>query len=271
MAPAGMPLTKAAVKPELPPDDTFRAAKPIDYIRTSTGITGLDRVLGYNRGDPLKRCGLPRPSVIVIGGLAGCGKSTLLMQVCAYCADRSMMYNSTEQPLGEIRANADGLNLGDQFLDVKARAINDLPALLEELHRVDPHIVILDSINDLKHSKAQSKDPTIIQVEIAQALMVESATCNRTILVVSHLNKDGEFSGRADLSHAVGATLMMTKVGLKRRQVKAIKNRHGSTHEIALFDMEESGLIEVEFGEDAQSAAQNQQSAPDAPPKRGMF
>ena len=226
--------------------------------------------------EPMRCIGVDAPTRTYLVGdrMIPTHNSTMLMQMCAYVADRSVLYNSTEQPLGEIRANADALGLGDEFLSVKAREIKDLPIFIEELHRVDPHIVVLDSINDLKHSAAKSKDPNIIQIEIAQALMDESAGFNRTIFVISHLNKEGGFTGRADLSFAVGATLMMVKVGTgKRRHLRAIKNRFGGTHEIALFDMEETGLVDVEFGEDSQSAAQNQQSAPDAPstPKRGMF
>ncbi len=226
--------------------------------------------------EPMRCIGVDAPTKTYLVGdrMIATHNSTLLMQMCAYCADRSIMYNSTEQPLGEIRANADGIGLGDQFLDVEARAIDDLPVLLEELHKVGPHIMILDSINDLKNSATRLKDPLTIQVEIAQALMKESSDYKRTIFVISHLNAEGNISGRADLKHAVGATLMFSKLGPKRRQLKAMKNRFGGTHEIALFDMEENGLVDVESGDEAQSAAQNQQSAPDSPPalaKKGPF
>jgi hypothetical protein len=197
--------------------------------------------------------------------------STLLMQMTAFCADRSILYNSTEQPLGEIRTNAEGIGLGEQFLDVEARAITDLPILLDEIHRVNPHILILDSLNDLNNSATKLKDPTMIQVEIAKVLMDEAFTFNRSIVLIAHLNSDGNISGRAQLLHAVSATLMFIKTGPKRRHLKSMKNRFGGSDQVALFDMEENGLVEVEFGEDTQSAAQNQQSAPDAPTKRGMF
>ncbi|MEO8034520.1 MAG: AAA family ATPase [Acidobacteriota bacterium] len=264
--------TPKVIEAPPPPLTTFRGTAPLSGIRISTGIPGLDRVLGYNRRDPEKRTGMFRPSVILMGGENGCGKSTILMQMCAYCADRSVMYNSTEQPLGEIRANAEGIGLGETFLDVEARAIGDLPALLEEIHKVDPHILVLDSISDLSNSESRQKDPLVMQVEMAKAFMRESEEYKRTIFLIAHLNAGQEISGRADLKHAVGATLMFSKGPGKRRILKAMKNRFGATNEVAMFDMEECGLVDVEFGEDAQSAAQNQQSAPDSPPtKRGMF
>lgn len=270
---------KNAPSPKLPPPlpTTFRGAAPLAGIRMSTGIIGFDRVLGHYRGDPEKRTGLARPSVVLLAGEAGSGKSTLAMQMAAYCSDRRVMYNSTEQPLGEIRANADGIGLGDSFLDVEARAIDDLPVLIEELHKVEPHILILDSINDLKNSASKQKDVLVAQVEIAQAFMRESADFLRTILLIAHLNADGGISGRADLRHAVGVTLMFAKMGPKRRILRAMKNRFGATSEVAMFDMEEGGLVDVETVEEARSAAANQQSAPDvpsAPPpkvKRGMY
>ncbi len=271
LRPFGMAESKA--KTEAASPTTFRGATPLDGTRVSTGMPGFDRVLGYNRGDPLKRTGLYRPIVVLFAGENGCGKSTLLMQFTAYCADRSILYNSTEQPLGEIRSNAEGIGLGDRFLDVEARSVNDLHPLLEEVHKVNPHIVIVDSLNDLHDSTTKKRDPTEIQVDIAKALMEEAFTFKRSILLISHLNADGNISGREALKHAVSTTLMMTKTGPKRRHLKAMKNRFGGADQVALFDMEENGLVEVEFGEDAQSAAQNQQSAPDVvtTPKKGMF
>ena len=209
-----------------------------EQIRTISGIGEFDRVLGG---------GLVTGSVVLISGEPGIGKSTLLLQVCGCLGDgNKLLYVSGEESPSQLKLRAERLGISSD--NVLVYSETELSEIASEIELTTPDIVIIDSIQTLYDSNASSVQGSVTQVKIcANELIRIAKTQNITMLIVGHVNKDGAIAGPKVLEHMVDTVLYFE--GDKQhtyRLLRAVKNRFGSTNEIGVFDMEESGLCEVE-------------------------
>ena len=206
-------------------------------IRFSSGLGELDRVLGG---------GAVAGSLVLVGGAPGIGKSTLLLQICNnLCAGRSVLYVSGEESEKQIKLRAQRLNVEpeDLYILSETRLIDVLEAV-ENLH---PDILIVDSIQTLYSDNNESSPGSVSQVkECTMAMMQLSKSEGITVFVVGHINKDGAIAGPKVLEHMVDCVLYFEgDPNSSYRLLRAAKNRFGSTNEIGVFEMVDSGLLEV--------------------------
>lgn len=208
-----------------------------EYLRHSTGIEEFDRVLGG---------GFVEGSVILLAGEPGIGKSTLLMQLCGQIGDScKVLYVSGEESKGQLKMRADRLGVKPEFLYVLTET--NISEILAEYDKLKPDLVIVDSIQTMYSDVSSSTSGSVTQVRECSLQLIERAkTGGASVIIVGHVNKEGGIAGPKVLEHMVDAVLYFE--GDRRqphRIVRAIKNRFGSTNEIAVFEMCENGLNEV--------------------------
>ena len=206
-------------------------------IRFSTGIGELDRVLGGGAVDG---------SLVLVGGAPGIGKSTLLLQICkSLCAERKVLYVSGEESEKQLKMRAEriGVMPEDLFILSETRLSDILDATAE----VQPDILIVDSIQTLYNENSESTPGSVSQVkDCTMSLMQLSKSQGITIFVVGHINKDGAIAGPKVLEHMVDCVLYFEgDHNSSYRLLRAAKNRFGSTNEIGVFEMVDTGLSEV--------------------------
>ena len=206
-------------------------------IRFSTGMGELDRVLGG---------GAVAGSLVLVGGAPGIGKSTLLLQICAQlCRERRVLYVSGEESERQIKLR--GQRLGVDSEELYLLSETRLSDILEAVEEMKPDILITDSIQTLYREENESSPGSISQVkDCTMALMQLSKSMGITVFVVGHINKDGAIAGPKVLEHMVDCVLYFEgDPNSSYRMLRAAKNRFGSTNEIGVFVMGDSGLIEV--------------------------
>ena len=206
--------------------------------RFSTGSGELDRVLGG---------GLIPGSIILIAGDPGVGKSSLTLAICAYIANngRRVLYVTGEESSRQIRMRAERLNaLADEFFIC---AENNLERINQHVEKVQPQLLIVDSIQTIYKSDIESAPGSVSQVrECSAALMRLSKSHGVTTFIIGHVTKDGNLAGPRVLEHIVDTVLFFEgERSADFRVLRAIKNRFGATSEIGLFEMRNSGLVDV--------------------------
>lgn len=207
--------------------------------RTSTRIGELDRVLGG---------GIVKGSMVLIGGDPGIGKSTLLLQMCHRLTEsgQKVFYISGEESLQQIkmRANRLGGNAGEMLLLCET----DLELIQNEIARVKPDLVVIDSIQTMYSADVNSAPGSVTQVREATAILLRIAKSEGiTVFIVGHVTKDGSVAGPRVLEHMVDTVLYFEGENhATYRVLRAVKNRFGSTNEIGVFEMAGDGLREVE-------------------------
>ncbi len=206
------------------------------------GIAELDRVLGG---------GLVPGSVTLIGGDPGIGKSTIVLQALGSFANAptnertNALYISGEESASQIKMRADRLKVNHEKIYILTE--NCLEILLEEIKKLKPSVVIVDSIQTVYSNNITSAPGTVSQVResAGQLLYLSKATGFSTILV-GHVTKDGSIAGPKVLEHMVDTVLYFEgERGHPFRLLRAVKNRFGSTNEIGVFEMTGKGLKEV--------------------------
>lgn len=208
-----------------------------EQVRVDTGYEELNRVLGG---------GIVEGSLILIGGEPGIGKSTLVMQVCNNLSKYGkMMYISGEESETQVKLRADRLKVNSSnilFLNE-----TDISIIEEKIEEEEPKYCIVDSIQTLFDPEISSVAGSVSQVKEATArLMYLSKRENITIIIVGHVTKDGVIAGPRILEHMVDTVLYIEgERFFSHRIVRGIKNRFGSTNEIGIFDMQDSGMVEV--------------------------
>ena len=209
-----------------------------EYMRYATGYTELDRVLGG---------GLVHGSVVLLSGEPGIGKSTLLMQICEVLgAKKTVMYVSGEESCGQLKLRASRLSVNSDNLYLLTET--NIEVILSECDKLKPDVLIVDSVQTVYTDRYTSAPGSITQVrEGALACITKAKSDGMAVILVGHVNKEGGISGPKVLEHMVDAVLYFEG---ERRQsyriIRAIKNRFGSTNEIGVFEMTDSGLCEVE-------------------------
>lgn len=212
-------------------------AEPTAFTRILTGIGELDRVLGG---------GLMQASAVLVGGEPGIGKSTLMLQLAPCLAPAKVLYVSGEESLNQIRDRARRLSISSSNLWLMAAV--ELESVLETIRRENPALVIVDSIQTIHSDEYQSSAGTVTQIRECTAALIRTAKeLNVTLMIIGHITKEGALAGPKALEHMVDTVLQFEGEGYQRyRIIRAVKNRFGSTNEIGVFRMEESGLDAVE-------------------------
>lgn len=206
--------------------------------RLSTGIGEFDRVLGG---------GLVPGSLVLLGGEPGIGKSTLLLQAAAIFARTvgPVLYASGEESEHQIKSRGERLGVGGAPLYLLAETC--LERILEEIARLRPALLIVDSIQTVFSLKFQSAPGSIGQVrEAATQLLFTAKGQNIPTFLVGHVTKDGALAGPKSLEHIVDAVLYFEgERHHSHRVVRAVKNRFGAISELGVFEMTGSGLRAV--------------------------
>ena len=208
-----------------------------DEIRFYTGMGELDRVLGG---------GAVAGSLVLVGGAPGIGKSTLLLQICdQLCKERRVLYISGEESERQLKLRAERLGVSpNELLILSETSLSDV---LEAVNSTKPDILIVDSIQTLYCDDNESTPGSVSQVkECTMAMMQLSKQQGITVFVVGHINKDGNIAGPKVLEHMVDCVLYFEgDPNSSYRLLRAAKNRFGSTNEIGVFEMADTGLVEV--------------------------
>ena len=205
-------------------------------IRFSTGMGELDRVLGG---------GAVIGSLVLVGGAPGIGKSTLLLQICGNLKDQKVLYVTGEESARQLKLRAQRLGVGQSELYVLAET--NLDHILQSIDELSPDVVIIDSIQTMFNGDLTSGPGSVSQVkDCTMALMQSAKTQGFTCFVVGHVNKEGAIAGPKVLEHMVDCVLYFEgDHAMSYRILRAAKNRFGSTNEIGVFDMDDTGLTEV--------------------------
>ncbi len=228
LAPTGL-LSEARAVP-------LNTVEQRDVVRLTTANAELDRVLGG---------GIVPGALILIGGEPGIGKSTLVLQM-AMQLPRRVLYVSGEESIQQIKLRADRISRAsaDNCLVVSDTRID---VLQQHIDQTRPDIVIVDSIQTMQTERTDSLPGSISQIKECTAVLMRLAkTLNIPIILIGHINKDGQLAGPKVLEHMVDVVLQFE--GDRNhiyRILRSIKNRFGSTNEIGIFEMMGDGLREV--------------------------
>ena len=205
--------------------------------RFSTGMGELDRVLGG---------GAVAGSLVLVGGAPGIGKSTLLLQICnSLCVGRKVLYVTGEESERQLKLRAQRICVAPEELYILSET--RLSDILEAVDKLEPDILIVDSIQTLYNEANESSPGSVSQVkDCTMAMMQLSKGQGVTVFVVGHINKDGAIAGPKVLEHMVDCVLYFEgDQNTSYRLLRAAKNRFGSTNEIGVFEMIDRGLKEV--------------------------
>lgn len=206
--------------------------------RQSTNIGELDRVLGG---------GIVPGSLVLVGGDPGIGKSTLLLQVCRNLgsAGRNVLYISGEESLRQIKLRANRIGEFNEKLQLLCET--NLEVIREVIERKKPDMVVIDSIQTMFHEDISSAPGSVSQVrESTNILMQIAKGLGVSIFIVGHVTKEGNVAGPRVLEHMVDTVLYFEgDRHASYRILRAVKNRFGSTNEIGVFEMRNTGLEEV--------------------------
>ena len=221
-----------------------RGARPITEIGAESvahwpsGISEFDRVLGG---------GIVPGAAILLSGEPGVGKSTLLLEVASRAAatGQRVLYVSAEESVSQVRLRAQRTGALQPSLYLAAET--DLATILGQIDHVDPHLVIVDSVQTVSSSLSEGLAGGPSQVrEVASTLIRVSKDRNLPVLLVGHVTKDGTIAGPRLLEHLVDVVLHFEgdrQTAL--RFVRAHKNRFGATDEVGCFEMTGEGIAEV--------------------------
>ena len=206
--------------------------------RFQIGISEFARVLGG---------GIVFGSVILVGGDPGIGKSTLLLQVmnCLASKGKKVLYISGEESLQQSKMRADRLGISSKHLFVVSET--SLEKILQDIQAIRPLTVVVDSIQTIYSSELPSTPGSITQVrEASSRLLYLAKHLSIPIFLIGHVTKEGFIAGPKVLEHMVDTVLYIEgEANHAFRILRAVKNRFGSTNEIGVFEMKDSGLVEV--------------------------
>ncbi len=226
------------VRKDTPQPKTLSEIEMNQAARMSTGMGELDRVLGG---------GIVQGSLVLVGGDPGIGKSTLLLQVCRNLSDagKKVLYISGEESLQQIRLRAERMGSFTEHLLILCET--DLQAIRETITRLQPQVVVIDSIQTMYNESVSSAPGSVSQVRESTGVLMQIAkTQNITIFIVGHVTKEGVVAGPRVLEHMVDTVLYFEGDRYASyRVLRGVKNRFGSTNEIGVFEMRGSGLAEV--------------------------
>ena len=213
----------------------------------------LNRVLGG---------GLVPGSMTLLGGEPGIGKSTLILQTVMRLKDMKVLYVSGEESARQLKLRADRLNTNSQISNLQPQLSNLKPQtsnlfvvceamieiVFEHIKAVEPDLVVIDSIQTMATETVESSPGSVTQIRECAAMLLKYAKeSNTPVIVIGHINKEGTIAGPKILEHMVDTVLQFEgDQHYMYRIVRAIKNRFGSTAELGIYEMVQSGLRPVE-------------------------
>ena len=220
----------------------------------------LNRVLGG---------GLVPGSMTLLGGEPGIGKSTLILQTVMRLKDMKVLYVSGEESARQLKLRADRLNTNSQLSNLNSQLSNLQPQtsnlkpptsnllvvceamieiVFEHIKAVEPDLVVIDSIQTMATETVESSPGSVTQIRECAAMLLKYAKeSNTPVIVIGHINKEGTIAGPKILEHMVDTVLQFEgDQHYMYRIVRAIKNRFGSTAELGIYEMVQSGLRPVE-------------------------
>jgi len=209
-----------------------------EFPRIKTGIEEFDRVLGG---------GIVKGSLLLLAGEPGVGKSTLLLAVAGKSSgkDKKVLYISGEESFSQIKMRADRLSIHSPNLYLLAST--EIPSMRESLDKIKPDIVIVDSIQATFDPDIPTTPGSVTQIRESTNFFMNFAKKTDTpVFLIGHITKEGAIAGPKILEHIVDVVLYFEGENRSSlRILRGIKNRFGSTTEIGVFSMEESGLKEI--------------------------
>ncbi len=227
----GSANAKSGSKPQLLKSISTQDAEPF-----SCGIRELDRVLGG---------GVVPGGTALVGGEPGIGKSTLMLQMLQQVGEHtSVLYFSGEESLGQIKQRAQRLGVDAKKLYLQCET--EVSAIIRTLDKIEPQIVVVDSIQTLVSHEIGAVPGTVNQLKYCSMELVDWAKRkDAALFLVGHVTKDGVIAGPKVVEHMVDGVFYFEQASTGMRIIRATKNRYGSVDEIGLFTMEPSGLQEV--------------------------
>jgi len=196
----------------------------------------LNRVLGG---------GLVPGSLVLLGGEPGIGKSTLMLQVALKCADQKILYITGEESEQQIRMRAGRLGMGNDQCFILTE--NNTQSIFRHLDTLAPGIIIADSVQTLQTDAIESSAGSVSQIRECAAEMQRYAKQTGTpVFLIGHITKDGSIAGPKILEHMVDTVLQFEgDRNYGYRILRSLKNRFGSTSELGIYEMNDTGLREV--------------------------
>lgn len=210
-----------------------------DAPRLKMSLSEVNRVLGG---------GLVAGSVILIAGEPGVGKSTLLLQIADNIAREfgGALYVTGEESLTQVKVRAGRLGIAGERIQILQGA--HLSDVITNLDNAQPSLAIIDSIQTMHTDDVSSGMGSISQIRECTQVLIQWAKVNEVPIIISgHVTKDGDIAGPRVLEHMVDVVLQLEGEGVSTwRQLRAVKNRFGSTNETGIFEMTDQGLLQVE-------------------------
>ncbi|MBO4529785.1 MAG: DNA repair protein RadA [Paludibacteraceae bacterium] len=208
-----------------------------EEVRDDTGNNEFNRVLGG---------GIVPGSLTLIGGEPGIGKSTLVLQIVLNIQGKRTLYVSGEESTKQLKLRADRLNVPNNP-DCFIVSETSLEQIFVHIQNVKPDLVIIDSIQTISTEMAESSPGSVSQVrECSAALLKFAKESNIPVILIGHINKEGNIAGPKVLEHIVDTVLQFEgDQHYMYRILRSIKNRFGSTAELGIYEMQQSGLREV--------------------------
>lgn len=215
---------------------TVNDIEAIDEPRIHMPSGELNRVLGG---------GLVKGSMVLIGGEPGIGKSTLVLQNLLAIRSRRILYVSGEESATQLKLRADRIGRGSDNVFIVCET--SLENIFSHIEKVEPEIVVVDSIQTIATDTLESSAGSVSQVrECAASLLRFAKESGVPVLLIGHINKEGSIAGPKVLEHIVDTVLQFE--GDRQymyRLLRSIKNRFGSTSEMGIYEMVQKGLREV--------------------------
>ena len=242
-------IVEYTVKPEVTRSYTHhkqtieeRRPKLVSQIKTEhlpridTGNGELNRVLGG---------GIVPGSMVLIGGEPGIGKSTLILQVALGMKGKKILYASGEESATQLKLRAE--RIGDMQSECYFYSDTILENIFEQVKTIEPDLLIIDSIQTISTTAIEQSSGSLTQVrECSAALLKYAKESNTPVIVIGHITKEGSIAGPKILEHIVDTVLQFEgDRNYMYRILRAHKNRFGSTDEIAIYEMQSTGLREV--------------------------
>ena len=197
----------------------------------------LNRVLGG---------GLVPGSIILLGGEPGIGKSTLTLQTILQMPERRILYVSGEESAHQLKMRAMRIPHAESD-NVHILCETSLEAIFEHIKEVNPHLVVIDSIQTISTEDVDTSPGSVTQVrECASALLRFAKTSGVPVILIGHINKEGTLAGPKILEHIVDTVIQFEgDQHYMYRILRSIKNRFGSTSELGIYEMQQTGLRQV--------------------------
>lgn len=209
-----------------------------EEICFTSGFSEFDRVLGK---------GIVENSLVLIGGDPGIGKSTLLLQMCGNLSQMGInsLYISAEESPKQVKLRAERLGINTDNLYIFAQT--NVNSIVEEAQKLEPKIIVVDSIQAIYNPAVSSMPGSISQIRECSNLLLTLAKYGPgSVFIIGHVTKEGAIAGPKLLEHMVDTVLYFEGDNYKTyRILRTVKNRYGNTNEIGIFNMRANGLEEV--------------------------